>query len=152
MTIAERPTRFDLEGFLPYRLAVASSQVSREFAVLYRQQFGITVPQWRILAHLSQTGEVSVRDIHERVDMDKSKVSRAAAKLESSGYVEKLVNPQDRRLVRLSLTAQGRALMQRIEPVALEFQKRLLERLGPVSEQFQAGLDRVLGSAEKPQG
>jgi len=143
MDRGDAPIPFDLNGFLPYRLAVAASQVSREFAALYRKKFGISPAEWRILAHLSQTEKVSVRDIHERVDMDKSKVSRAATRLEQAGLVEKLVNPGDRRLVSLSLTTAGHDLVARIIPVALAFQERLRLRLGEMAPDLAAGLDRL---------
>lgn len=144
MDTCDPATTFELDVFLPYRLAVASSHVSREFAALYRKEFGISIPEWRILAHLSQMDEASVRDIHERVDMDKSKVSRAAARLEQAGLVRKLANPDDRRLVALSLTPKGRNLICRIKPVALAFQERLHARLGDVAPALTAGLDRLI--------
>ncbi len=97
-------TDFDLADFLPYQLAVAASRVSRQFAERYRAEFGLSIPEWRVLAHLSQSGSVSVREIHRRVDMDKSKVSRAAARLEAAGLVEKRTHGTDRRLLAMSLT------------------------------------------------
>ena len=112
--------RFDLEGFLPYLLAVAASRVSREFSDRYRKEFGLSIPEWRVLAHLSQDRAVSVRDIFERVDMDKSKVSRAAARLQQAGLIHKETNPADRRLVTLRLTARGKRLMRRVAPVATQ--------------------------------
>ena len=69
---------FHLDDFLPYRLAVAAQQVSRRFARLYAAEAGLTIPEWRVLAHLNHSGSVSVRDIHTRVNLDKSVVSRAA--------------------------------------------------------------------------
>ncbi len=41
---------FRLEEFLPFRLAVASNQVSRLFMRSYVQEFGLTIPEWRVLA------------------------------------------------------------------------------------------------------
>ena len=137
-------TDFDLSQFLPYQLAAAAQRVSREFAETYRRDFGITIPEWRVLAHLAQEGAVSVRDIHFRVDMDKSKVSRAASRLEASGHVTKLANPDDRRLVALSLTPQGRALMDKLIPVALNYQQALVERLGPKAVGLTEGLNTIL--------
>lgn len=137
------PMTFDLDNFLPYRLAVAASHVSREFEALYRKEFGISNAEWRILAHLSQADKVSVRDIHKRVDMDKSKVSRAAARLEQAGLVEKLANRSDRRLVSLSLTTAGLDLVGRIMPMALAFQERLIQRLGDIAPLLASGLDRL---------
>jgi DNA-binding MarR family transcriptional regulator len=136
-------TAFNLDEFLPYRLTVAAGRLSREFAQRYREKFGISIPEWRVVAHLSRSGAVSVREIHARVDMDKSKVSRAAARLEAAGYIEKRVNPADRRLVELRLTERGRAMMAELAVVAGDFQRELLERLGEGAGDFAAGLARV---------
>lgn len=137
---------FDLDDFLPYRLALAAARVSRDFAERYRTEFGISIPEWRVLAHLSAAGgPVSVREIHARVDMDKSKVSRAAARLEAAGYVAKAENRNDRRLVALTLTGEGQALMARIIPVAQGFQAELLARLGPDAAVLPTALARLDG-------
>ncbi len=135
---------FDLEAFLPYQLAVLSSRLSREFAALYQQKFGISMPEWRVVAHLSQAGSVSVREIHRRVDMDKSKVSRAAARLERAGYITKKLNPEDRRLVELALTPKGRAMIAEITPLALAYEQEVLEALGHEAACFRTALARLL--------
>lgn len=137
------PPRFDLATFLPYQLAVAAARISRGFADRYRAEFGLTIPEWRVLAHLAQSGAVSVREIHQRVDMDKSKVSRAAARLEEAGLVEKRANPEDRRLLDMRLTDHGRALVARILPVALAYQAEVLARLGPDAAPFRRALERL---------
>lgn len=133
-------TPFNLSEFLPYRLAVAASRVSRAFERRYSAESGLSVPEWRVLAHLSQEGEVSVREIQARVDMEKSKVSRAASRLEEQRLVVKVVNETDRRLVSLSLTPEGRALMARLAPIALRFHEELLTLLGPHGDSFNTGL------------
>lgn len=135
---------FQLHHFLPYRLSVAASRVSRRFARLYEAESGISIPEWRVLAHLAQSGAVSVRDIHARVDMDKSKVSRAAGRLEEAGLVRKVGHAVDRRLVSLSLTPRGEALMARLETIAAAFQAELLAELGPDAAGLDAGLARLL--------
>jgi DNA-binding MarR family transcriptional regulator len=135
---------FDLDTFLPYQLAVVSSRISRDFAQIYRERYGISIPEWRVIAHLSQSTSVSVREIHLKVDMDKSKVSRAAARLEQAGLVKKSVNAADRRLVSLELTAAGQALLEEIAPVARAFERRVLERLGADGAAFRATLAALM--------
>jgi DNA-binding MarR family transcriptional regulator len=137
-------TLFDLTDFLPYRLAVAASRMSRAYERRYSVVSGLSVPEWRVLAHLSQSGEVSVREIESRVDMEKSKVSRAASRLEAQGLLAKLVNPDDRRLVSLSLTSEGRALMTRLTPIALEFQAEVRAMLGEDGKAFEKGLVKLM--------
>ena len=135
---------FDLSAFLPYQLAVAASRVSKGFADRYRAEFGLTIPEWRVLAHLAQSEQVSVREIHAQVDMDKSKVSRAAARLETQGLIEKRENPEDRRLLDMRLTAKGRELIARIVPIADAYQAQVLAQMGPEAPAFRAGLLRLL--------
>lgn len=135
---------FDLSAFLPYQLSVAASRVSRAFAERYRAEFGLSIPEWRVLAHLAQSGAVSVREIHARVDLDKSRVSRAAARLEANGHVEKASDPADGRLVRLTLTGSGRDLVTRILPVAREYQAELEARLGPEAAGLRRALARLM--------
>lgn len=136
-------TGFALDEFLPYQLTVAAGRLSRDFATRYHERFGISIPEWRVVAHLSQSGAVSVREVHQRVDMDKSKVSRAAQRLEAAGYVEKRVNPSDRRLVELSLTPKGQAMMAELARVADAYQAELIARLGPGAGRFLEQLGRI---------
>lgn len=142
------PTAFDLNTFLPYRLNAAASRISRAFADRYRAEFGISIPEWRVLAHLYQSGDVSVRDIESRVDMEKSKVSRAATRLEAAGYITKAVNDTDRRLLSLHLTADGRELVARLIPVAMQFQAEMLSQLGPLAQAMDDGLTALLNAPE----
>lgn len=138
------PPDFDLMRFTPYRLAVVAQKLSEELARQYRKQFGISIPEWRVLVHLLHKGDVSVRDIEARVAMEKSKVSRAASKLESAGLIAKRVNEADRRLVQLALTPKGQALMAELIPLANAFQSEIERRLGDTLGGFEAGLDNLL--------
>lgn len=135
---------FDLNEFLPYRLIAAANRTSRAFAERYREEFGITIPEWRVLAHLNHAGAVSVRDIEARVDMEKSKVSRAASRLEEGGYITKEVHDGDRRLLELRLTPEGRALVARLLPVAIAYQQEMMERLGEAAPGLERALDILL--------
>ena len=136
---------FKLDSFLPYQLSVLAAQVSREFSAIYRERFGISVSEWRVVAHLSQTDEpVSVREIFQKVDMDKSKVSRAAAKLESRGFVVKTQNKTDGRLVELKLSAAGRELIREMAPIARDYEKQILSQLGEQESGFTAALETLL--------
>lgn len=137
-------TDFVLDDFLPYRLNVLARRLSREFSELYRERFGITVPEWRVVAHLLQAEAVSVREIHERVDMDKSKVSRAAARLEAAGYVQKCTSTSDRRLIELSLTEKGKEMGAELADMAVKYQSDLVERLKEDGQGFGRALEVLL--------
>jgi len=145
----ERPLpAFDLAGFTPYRLAVAAERTSEALARQYRDRFGISIPEWRVLVHLTQPTDgaetVSVRDIEARVAMEKSKVSRAASRLEAAGYLVKTTEDGDRRLVHLALTDEGRVLMAQILPLAQAYQAEIEARLGAAFAGLEAGLETLL--------
>lgn len=146
--------RFDLDLFTPYRLARAAQAVSEDFARVYRARFGLSVAEWRVLAHVNNTGSqengeasgVSVRDVEARVGLDKSKVSRAAARLEARGLLSKCPSNTDRRLVALALTSAGRAMMAELLPLAQAYQLQLAEKLGGEFERFDAVLEQLVES------
>lgn len=135
---------FDLYCFTPYRLAVVAQKTSEGLARLYRARFDLSIPEWRVLAHLAHAGDVSVRDIEAQVLMEKSKVSRAASRLETAGHIRKSISETDRRLVSMSLTPKGRALMAELLPLAVAYQRELEDRLGDALAGFEAGVDRLL--------
>jgi DNA-binding MarR family transcriptional regulator len=136
---------FALDQFLPYRVAVLAGRLSREFSRVYQERFGLSRAEWRVMAHLSQEAEVSVREIHARVDMDKSKVSRAATRLEEAGIISKKISARDRRLVVLALTRKGSEMMAELAEAAQGYQAEVLARLGPEAAGFLAGIDMLMG-------
>ncbi|MEE3360001.1 MAG: MarR family winged helix-turn-helix transcriptional regulator [Pseudomonadota bacterium] len=138
---------FDLYGFTPYRLAVAAKHTSEQLARQYRDRFGISIPEWRVLVHLAHSGNTSVRDIEARVAMEKYEVSRAAKRLREAGLIERKENPEDRRLIILSLTADGQKMMAELLPMAKAHQAELEKRLGDAFKQLEAGLEALLKDA-----
>ncbi|MHA6732247.1 MarR family winged helix-turn-helix transcriptional regulator [Devosia sp. A369] len=119
----------ELAQFLPYLLSVLSGRASRGLADAYERQFGISIPEWRILAHLSQNDCVSETELVQRTEMHKSKVSRAASRLAEAGIVAKSVDVSDRRIVVVSMTRKGRRLFQQIIPHAYQFEAHMLDVL-----------------------
>ncbi len=130
-----------LERFLPYRLAVSATLASRALARIYGHHFGITIPQWRVVAILGQFERLTARDIGELSHMHKTKVSRAVRELGSRGLVERIPNRDDMREAFVSLSPPGRRIYDQVVPMALAFENRLLDDI-PVAE-MQA-FERVL--------
>lgn len=134
------PCSFDLSSFLPYRFSVLASAMSREFAKCYEYEHGISNAEWRVIAHLADHQSISVREIVSRVDLDKVRVSRAVARLNEDGFISKKTNPDDKRLVVLSLSRKGRSLYERIVPRALDFEDSLLAEFSDTDRQRLAKL------------
>ena len=119
----------ELDRFLPYRLSVLANRISRALARRYAEQFGLSIPEWRVVAVLAGRQPLSSNVVCERTSMDKAKVSRAVAGLLRKGLITRTPNAHDQRLVVLRLTPAGTATYRRIEPLALEFERQLLAGL-----------------------
>jgi DNA-binding MarR family transcriptional regulator len=133
--------KLQLERFLPYRLNVVGAFASRALGRIYEAEFGIDIPQWRVIAQLGEFGKLTSRDIGEVAQMHKTKVSRAVTELESRGLVSRTANRQDRRESFVALTPAGMRIFTHIAPLALAFQARWIE--GIPSEDMKV-FERVL--------
>jgi DNA-binding MarR family transcriptional regulator len=120
---------FRLEDFLPYRLSVAASRVSRLFARRYSEAYGLSIPEWRVLAIVGRFDTLSPSAVGEWSAMDKVKVSRAAASLVARGLVRQTQDPRDGRGRLLRLTRRGVAVYQGMVPLACELEGQLAEGL-----------------------
>ncbi|NHH99921.1 MULTISPECIES: MarR family winged helix-turn-helix transcriptional regulator [Oceanimonas] len=120
---------FELERFLPYKLMQVAERVSSELAAFYREEFGITRPEWRLLAVTGQGRALIARELAELTCMDKVKVSRALQGLEVKGLIRRSPSPRDQRAARIALTPAGRALYRRMVPRVLEWEHRLAQGL-----------------------
>ena len=80
--------------------------------------------------------------------MEKSKVSRAASRLEEKGLITKEINDKDRRLIHLTLTPKGHKLMSELLPLASSFQDKLQIQMAEAFEGFERGLDKILDEIE----
>lgn len=115
-----------LERFLPYRLSVTSNRVSALIGEAYDRLFGLTIPQWRVVAVLAEAAPSSQLAIMRRTRMDKMTVSRAVRPLVDRGLVARSANDGDGRSRLLALTVAGRDLHARIAPQALAIEADLL--------------------------
>jgi DNA-binding MarR family transcriptional regulator len=139
----------ELEKFLPYRLSVLAQLVSDSLHDLYAGPFDLAVTEWRVMAALGRFAPLTASEVGQRIVMDKVAVSRAVARLEKRGLVERTADRADRRRAPLKLSARGRAVHARIVPLALEYEARLRQALTPEERrQFDALSDRLFIHAQ----
>lgn len=71
-----------------------------------------------------------VQEISDRVHLSQSALSRLVGRLEKDGLVERAMCAEDRRGVRVMLTAKGRALHGEVRPVQRAVLARMLDESG----------------------
>jgi DNA-binding MarR family transcriptional regulator len=136
-----KPVLLQLENFLPYRLSVLTNLVSSAIAGAYRERFGLSIPEWRVLAVLASSPDLSAAEVVQRTAMDKVAVSRAVRALLNEGRLERRMARTDRRRSVLRLTAAGRHVHAGVAPFALAYERSLLQ---PLSRGERIALDRAL--------
>jgi len=137
-----------LEDFLPYRLSILSNTVSSTIAGAYNKRFGLSIPEWHVIAVLGRFPGLSAVDVAERTQMDKVAVSRAVSKLIKTGRVDRQFADADRRRSILHLSDKGRKVHDEIAPLALKFEEDLL--LGLSNKEIQTLnvlMERLLAKA-----
>lgn len=120
-----------LDDYLPYRLSVASSSVSRLIARAYEDRFGLSVPQWRVVCVLAEDGAMNDRSLVSRTGMGKVTVGRAVQGLGSRDLVARSDSADDGRAPVVSLTGEGLRLHAEIAPLALAYEAALISGLAP---------------------
>jgi DNA-binding MarR family transcriptional regulator len=119
----------ELQDFFPYRMAVLSEAVSQCVAQVYRERFGLTRDEWRVLAALAGTGWMKTARVIETTTLEKMPVSRAVARLERDGLIERRPDPDDGRGHLLRIAPPGRALHAKVVPMVRAREAFLLEAL-----------------------
>jgi len=138
------PATLLLTDFVPFRLNRLAEAVSRNLSEIYRQRFGLEIPEWRVLVTLGQRRDCTSRKVSASTRMHKTRVSRAVASLAERKLIERARTHADGREVPLQLTRAGRRMYAALVPLALERERRLLSCMKDAERrEFVSGLSRL---------
>ncbi len=90
---------------------------------------GVTPAQCHALLELAELDGTSLMVLSERLKLDASTLSRTVDSLVRAGYVDRVVDPDNRRSVRLGLTAEGRQKVDFINDSCDRFYLELLQQV-----------------------
>lgn len=100
---------------------------------------GVTLSQCHTLLELDKHDHVSLKDLSERLYLDKSTLSRIVEGLVNLGLVNREIPKNNRRTILIMLTKQGASVCKKINTGNNLFFQRVLESLS--KEQLQVFLD-----------
>ncbi|WP_091743127.1 MarR family winged helix-turn-helix transcriptional regulator [Phenylobacterium immobile] len=116
--------RLELDDFLPYRLSVASGAVTGLISRAYRERFGLSVPQWRVMSALAEDGRLREAELIGRTMMDGLTVAQATQGLAHRGMLLRAADT-------VSLNLAGERLYEQIAPLAHAYEAALIAGLKP---------------------
>ena len=144
-----KSAKLQLERFVPFRLNRLAVAVSENLSQIYRETFGLDVPEWRVLVTVCAGNGCTAQHIVASTRMHKTRVSRAVAGLVHRKLIEQTANPADAREMPLHATRAGEQLYQRLVPLALAREQEILSCLDTVQRQaFLDALDRLEASLD----
>lgn len=120
---------FNLSTFFPYQVRMFYHSVSQTIKAVYNLKYGLSVDEWRTMANLYEYEPLSAKQIVKRSSIGKVNVSRAIASLQKKNYLERHIDPTDRRRVLLRLTLQGKNVMKELLPLLQETEQEILSGL-----------------------
>ncbi|HWG31541.1 MAG TPA: MarR family transcriptional regulator [Steroidobacteraceae bacterium] len=150
---------YDSETYEPSRsVAHLLGQVRAELlAALDRElvadrhlaDIGVTAAQFIVLARLAAAErKKSASDLCKEMTYDAGAMTRMIDRLESKGLIRRARCPQDRRLVYLEMTEQGRAAYPRLREISMAIQNRFLRGFSRAdARQLESLLGRMLENA-----
>ncbi len=112
---------FALADFIPYLLNRAGVRIGLVFAREI-EPMGVSLPMWRVMAALWERDDQRLGDIAEHTSIDISTLSRLLVTLQRKQFIVRQRSGTDGRALSVSLTEKGRALTERIIPIASHYE------------------------------
>lgn len=82
--------------------------------------FKITIDQWLVIKAILENPDITQQEIGEKVFKDNASVTRIIVLLVKSGYLERDQNPDDRRKTVLSVTVDGRQVIEQVQTLVVQ--------------------------------
>jgi DNA-binding MarR family transcriptional regulator len=146
--ISRNGTGLHIEDFVTFRLTRLSNALRTNVTKRYLEEFGLSLPEWRLLALVTRFSPLRFSELTTRSNMYKGQVSRTLrvmtkrgltkmkALKRGSAYAEALAAP-----VVVSVTPKGKTLYKSVLPAA---QRRQAEILLTLSDSERVALFETL--------
>jgi DNA-binding MarR family transcriptional regulator len=121
---------FDLVRFVPYLIGRIGNAL-KDAIVAELDTEGVTLPMWLVLGVLWQRTTCNVGELSELSAIPLTALSRLIGVMEHDGIVVRRRSRSDARVVEVTLSPRGRAIVRRLIPRALALEARVLASLSP---------------------
>ena len=89
--------------------------------------YKITIDQWLIIKSILENPEITQQELAKNVFKDNASVTRIIDLMVKSNYLNRKVDTNDRRKSILSVTKEGKDIIEKVQNIVLENRKIALE-------------------------
>lgn len=89
--------------------------------------FKITIDQWLVIKCILENPTITQHELSELVFKDNASVTRIIDLLVKANYLEKEINPEDRRKFILHVTQKGEEIIKNVQEIVLQNRNKALK-------------------------
>ncbi|AEG61236.1 MarR family winged helix-turn-helix transcriptional regulator [Desulforamulus ruminis] len=139
---------FKLDNSLGFILNRSNTRMKHTLLHHFKE-YNVTPEQWAILNRLWEKEGLSPKELAELTSKDQPTTVRILSRLEKKGYITRQVNPEDNRAYLISLTSEGRAIKDKLFPLAFEALNKAIKGIDKEElEVTRAVLNKVFKNLE----
>lgn len=138
----------DFTTFICYAMKGTMKKLERHVGQRL-EEYGVNLAQSFVLFSLMERNGITLSEIGNRTGIENSSLTNMVDRLEKEGLVERKLDAQDRRVIRIFITGRGEELGQRVFDEGSEFNRYLSNCLEGSKEQFLKGLAKISESLDK---
>jgi DNA-binding MarR family transcriptional regulator len=121
--------RFDLANFVPYRISILATLIRHALSEIYRDEPGLTEPEWKVLTTIAHEGPLPSGDIGLHMTLDRMAISRALTRLIKLKLVTRSPFVRDKRMTQVRLSSQGERVFDVLAREAAKVEEAILSPL-----------------------
>jgi DNA-binding MarR family transcriptional regulator len=106
---------------------------------------GLSVSQCYVLDALAEHGDLTMQRLAQRMHLAVSTMTRVVAQLVRRGYARRRPDPEDGRVVHVTITPRGKEIMAAINRSLVESQRAILKALPPGQWEGATAVIEALG-------
>ena len=112
----------------------------------------LTAVKYTVMSMLRGRSSLSSAEISRRYCVTPQSMNETICALERSGWITKLENPENKRVLLVSLTPKGNDLLDRCDKVIDQIETEIFSGLNKVDiDQFRGSLQTVMATVMSPQ-
>ena len=111
--------------------------------------YGLTQTEFRCLRLFETDESLNNKIIAERMNLSQSRLTRIIDALVKKRYIRRVIDPNHRRYIRLSLSKKGKSLVQQLNKVHVDIHDEILQEIHPSHhEPLISGMTHLLEALE----
>lgn len=138
----------DFYTYLCFSMRAVMKKIDRQLSGQL-EPYGVSIPQMFVLTCLYDENGITLKEIGNRTLIDSSSMTVLVDKLEKDNLVERHLDAEDRRAIRVLITEKGQAIAEELVKIGTEFNAQLYDMLGVGNQkEFTHGIKNILNGLE----